>query len=74
MWLRKDKFWATLKSSGFSLAWLTARLGCTQTVLNKIANGQAAANYRIAKELLLVFGYDKIVQAIDWGRTSYAGR
>jgi hypothetical protein len=41
-------------------------------MVSRIASGERAANYQIAKSLLEVFGYDIIVASIDWGKTSYA--
>jgi len=39
----------------------------------RAASGERAANYRMAKALLEIFGYDAVVAAIDWRRTRYAG-
>ena len=73
MWFQKEKLAKAAKDNGLKLVWLAWRLGCSVATVSRIASGQAAASYRIAKELLEVFGYDTVVAAIDWGRTSYAG-
>jgi plasmid maintenance system antidote protein VapI len=72
MWFQKEKFAQTIKSNNLKLAWLAQRLGCSVATVSRIANGQAAANCRVARELLRVFGYDAVIAAIDWGRTKYA--
>jgi len=73
MWFRKEKLAQAARSNNFKLAWLAKRLGCSESYVSHIWNGDAAATYRIAKGLLEVFGYDAVMAAIDWGRTKYAG-
>jgi DNA-binding XRE family transcriptional regulator len=73
MWFHKEKLAQAAKSNNLKWAWLSRRLGCSGTTLYEIMHGKRAANYRIAKSILEVFGYDAVVNAIDWGRTSYAG-
>ena len=73
MWLQRGKLAQAVKTNNLKLVWIARRLGCSLSKLSRIVNGEQAANYRIARELLEVFGYDTVVQSIDWGRTSYAG-
>ncbi len=73
MWFQKWKLAQAVRDNSLKFAWLAIRLGCSVATVSRIANGQAAANRKMAAELLAVFGYDAIVAAIDWGRTNYAG-
>ena len=73
MWFQKEKLAQAARSNNLKLAWLAKRLGCSAAMISRIASGERAANYRMAKALLEVFGYDAVVAAIDWRRTRYAG-
>jgi hypothetical protein len=73
MWFRADKISRAISDSRINREWLWHRLGCSRGELVKIINGERAANCRVARELLQVLGYDAVVAAIDWRRTSYAG-
>ena len=73
MWFQKEKLVALARNDRVTVAWLIRRLGCTGKTLRSIMHGQQAADYGTAKGLLEVFGYDAVVEAIDWRRTQYAG-
>jgi ribosome-binding protein aMBF1 (putative translation factor) len=73
MWFIREKLAQAINANGFKREWLHKRLGISAAAFYQIASGERAANYRVAKELLQVLGYDATVAAIDWGRTRYAG-
>lgn len=73
MWFIPKKINKALKVSNITCEWLCLRLGCTWIELKEILNGRRRADYEIAKGFLEVFGYDLIVEAIDWRLTKYAG-
>lgn len=73
MWFMPRKINKALKVSNITREWLRMRLDCTRFELKEILNGRRPADYEIAKGLLEVFGYDLIVEAIDWRLTKYAG-
>jgi len=72
MWFIPSKINKVLKVNNTTREWLRARLDCTRVELKEILNGTRAADYEIAKGFLEVFGYDFIVEAIDWRKTKYA--
>jgi len=72
MWFHKEKLAQAARSNNLKWAWLAQRLGCSVSMISKIASGERSANCQIARALLEVFGYAVIVAAIDWGRTRYA--
>lgn len=71
MWFIPSKINKVLKISNITREWLCMRLDCGQRELKEILSGKRAADYETAKGLLEVFGYDLIVEAIDWRLTKY---
>lgn len=72
MWFDKEKLARVLKANGLTLIWLTERLGVSRARLIRVLSGVEAADYYLAKELLVIIGYEDVVKTIDWRLTRYA--